>query len=199
MMKNIYLIGGGGHCVSCIDVIESTKEFVIKGIFDRQENVGQMILGYPIIGTDEDIEKYISKDNFFLITLGQIKSTEVREKLAAHVARLQGQLVKVISSRAYVSPHAQIGAGTIVMHDVLVNANASVGDHCILNSKSLVEHDAQIGNFCHVSTGAIINGSVNIESRSFIGSNAVVKHSVTVSANSLIQAGQFHQGKGVKS
>ena len=28
-MKNIILIGAGGHAKSCIDVIESTNEFVI--------------------------------------------------------------------------------------------------------------------------------------------------------------------------
>ena len=33
-MKNLYLIGGGGHCKSCIDVIEQEKKYKIKGIFD---------------------------------------------------------------------------------------------------------------------------------------------------------------------
>ena len=33
-MKKIILIGGGGHCRSCIDVIESTKMFKIIGIIN---------------------------------------------------------------------------------------------------------------------------------------------------------------------
>lgn len=193
--KNIYLVGGGGHCVSCIDVIESTNEFVIKGIFDRPENVGQTVLGYPIIGTDADIEKYISETNFFLITVGQIQSSEIRQKIADQIGLLNGQFAIVISSRAYVSRHAELGYGTIVMHDVVVNANARIGEHCILNTKSLIEHDARVEDFCHISTGAIINGTTTVQMGSFVGSGAVVKHSVTVPAKSLIQAGQFYKGQ----
>ena len=35
MKKNIILIGGGGHCKSCIDVIEAEDKFEIAGIVDN--------------------------------------------------------------------------------------------------------------------------------------------------------------------
>ena len=31
-MKSLVLIGNGGHCKSCIEIIETSKEFKIKGI-----------------------------------------------------------------------------------------------------------------------------------------------------------------------
>ena len=31
-MKSLILFGSGGHCKSCIDVIESSDEYKIKGI-----------------------------------------------------------------------------------------------------------------------------------------------------------------------
>ena len=73
-MKKLYLIGGGGHCKSCIDVIEQTQEYKIEGIFDVKERVGEKVLGYEIIGDDNDIEKYQEDQNYFLITIGQIKT-----------------------------------------------------------------------------------------------------------------------------
>lgn len=57
--KPIILIGGGGHCISCIDVIELEVKYAIIGIFDLPEKVGQRILGYEIIGTDEQIKDYV--------------------------------------------------------------------------------------------------------------------------------------------
>ncbi|HQB08035.1 MAG TPA: acetyltransferase, partial [Rectinema sp.] len=39
-MKDIILIGGGGHCRSVIDVIELGNEFRIIGIIDKEENIG---------------------------------------------------------------------------------------------------------------------------------------------------------------
>ena len=37
--KEILLVGGGGHCISSIDVIESTNEYRIGGIIDIKEKI----------------------------------------------------------------------------------------------------------------------------------------------------------------
>ena len=37
--NNLILIGGGGHCKSCIDVIEQENKFNITGILDVKEKV----------------------------------------------------------------------------------------------------------------------------------------------------------------
>ena len=68
----IILVGGGGHCKSCIDVIEAENKFKVLGIVDLKDRVDQTVLGYKICWTDNDLEG-LSKDyNHFLITLGQI-------------------------------------------------------------------------------------------------------------------------------
>ena len=53
---NIILVGGGGHCVSVIDVIEQQGKYNIKGIIDIKENIGKNVLGYKIIGSDNDLQ-----------------------------------------------------------------------------------------------------------------------------------------------
>jgi sugar O-acyltransferase (sialic acid O-acetyltransferase NeuD family) len=184
-MKKLYLIGGGGHCRSCIDVIEETKEYTIAGIFDVASEVGKNVLGYPVIDIDENIPKYMSDGNFFLITVGQIKSPDLRIKLF----ELNLNFATVISPRAYVSKHAKVGAGTIIMHDSLVNTGVCIGNNCIINSKALIEHDSVIGNHCHISTGAIINGDCVIGDRTFIGSNSTIKNGKKIEAGSLISYG----------
>ena len=81
MKKNIVLIGGGGHCKSCIDVIELTENYNIKGIIDVESKVGTKILGYPIIGTDEDVFKLIEIIDEFIITIGQLGKPDRRQIL----------------------------------------------------------------------------------------------------------------------
>lgn len=78
VMKPIILIGGGGHCISCIDVIEQTGLYKIIGILDLPEKVGENVLGYPIIGTDENLEQFLPNCNDFFLTVGQIKSSALR-------------------------------------------------------------------------------------------------------------------------
>lgn len=193
-MKNLYLIGGGGHCRSCIDVIEQEGKFAIKGIFDRQENVGNEVLGYKIIASDNDIHKYVSDENYFLITIGQIKTSEIRVKFFEQLKSLNAKLATIISPRAYVSKHAKLGEGTVVLHDVLVNSNVRVGANCILNTKCLLEHDVQVGSHCHISTASVVNGGTVLEDSCFVGSNAVLRQTLNVKEGTIIPAGSFYRG-----
>lgn len=187
--EKIILIGGGGHCKAAIDVIESKGEFEIFGILDIPEKVGQTILGYPIIGTDSEISKFAEECRNFHITVGQIKSANLRKKLFKMVKDNGGYLPVIASKNAHVSKHSSIKEGTIVMHNVIVNPGAQVGACCILNSGSLIEHDAQIGDFNHISTNAVINGDCKVENECFIGSNSVISNGVSIPSETLIAAG----------
>lgn len=188
MKEEIILIGGGGHCKSCIDVIEQEGRFTIAGIVDLPDKKQNNILGYPVISADADLAELIKSFPNVLITLGQIKSPNRRIELFNELMQIRACFPVIQSPLAYVSPHAQVAAGTIVMHHALINADANVGKNCIINTKALVEHDAVIENHCHISTGAVVNGGVIIGSGSFFGSGAVSKEYTTIPANSFIKA-----------
>jgi sugar O-acyltransferase (sialic acid O-acetyltransferase NeuD family) len=187
--KPIILIGGGGDCISCIDVIEQGNEFNIIGIVDLSEKVGQKIFDYEFIGVDEQIKDFAKECPDFLITAGQIKSTTIRKRLFQFVKNAGGNLPVISSPNAYISKHATFDVGTIIMHHAVVNANAKIGKCGIINSKALIEHEATIGDFTHISTGAIINGQVKIGNHCFIGSNAVVSNNITIANDTIISAG----------
>ena len=103
-MESIVLIGGGGHCISCIDVIRSENKLEIVGVLDIIDNVGSSINGIKVIGTDDDIPNLVGKYKNFLITFGQIKSSEKRVAIYNLVKKFNGNLPVVISPLAYVSP-----------------------------------------------------------------------------------------------
>jgi len=186
--KKIILIGGGGHCKACIDVVEQTEAYQIVGIIDMPEKVGEKTLGYPVIGTDEQIPDFKEKTDEFLITLGQIGLPKQRKDIYEFLKKNSCKLATVISPLAYISQHASIGEGSIVMHGALVNADAKIGNNCIINTKALVEHDAIIEDNCHVATAAIINGGVRLGADSFFGSNAVSKQYISIAKESFIKA-----------
>ena len=190
MKEKIILIGGGGHCNACIDVIELSGHFHIKGIVDVPDKLHQKLLGYEIIATDDNLPQLVNENENFLVTLGQIKSPEKRIKIFQILKDLKAKLPIIISPLSYVSRHAQIDEGTIVMHHALVNAGAHIGKNCIINSKALIEHDAVIANHCHIATGAIINGGVTVGSGTFFGSKSVSKEYVEIGKNVVIGCGE---------
>lgn len=189
MKQKIILICGGGHCKSCIDVIEQEGKYQIAGIVDLPEKLHQNILGYKIIATDDDLPRLANEYEYFLITLGQIKSPEKRIRIFQTMKELGAKLPVIISPLAYVSKHARIEEGTIVMHHALINAGARIGSNCIINSKALIEHDAVISDHCHIATGAVINGGVKVGRGTFFGSNSVCKEYIEIGENAVIGCG----------
>ena len=190
-MKEIILIGGGGHCKSVIDIIELGGEFHIIGIVDKSKYLGSKLLGYPYIGTDNDLPELVKVYKYALITIGHIKSSTLRVKLFNLAVKTGFVLPKIISPNAYVSNHSSVGNGTVVMHNSVVNVNTFIGDNCIINTKALVEHDCTISSHCHISTNVTINGGVTVGSGCFIGSCVTVKELSDINKNSFIKAGSL--------
>ena len=172
--EKILLIGGGGHCKSVIDVIEQEGIFEIGGIIDQAAAVGSVLLNYDVIGSDADLEELHKEFPHAIVTVGQIESNEIRVGLFNYLKEIGYNMPIIMSPYAYVSKHAYIDEGSIIMHHAIVNSHAKIGKNCIINTKALCEHDSKVGNHTHVSTGAIINGGATVEANSFVGSGAVV-------------------------
>ena len=189
MKEKIVLIGGGGHCHSVIDVIELENRYEIIGIVDTKENIGKKVLGYEIIGCDDDLETIFLSCKNALITIGQIKTSDLRIKLFDKLKKIGFNFPVIISPIAYVSNHAILDEGTVIMHHALVNANVKIGKNCIINSKALIEHDCIIGDNCHISTASVINGGVTVKDNTFFGSNSMCKEYIEIGKNCVIGGG----------
>ena len=87
-MKDIILIGGGGHCKSVIDVIEQEGRFKIKGIVDKPELLGTNVLGYSVIGNDSNLDSLAKKYQNAIITVGEIIVGNLNPALMAILNKL---------------------------------------------------------------------------------------------------------------
>lgn len=186
----LFLVGGGGHCRACIDVIETAASHSIAGIVQPVSAGREPVLGYPVLGSDEDLPALLETTPQALVTVGQIKRPDTRIRLFDLLKSHGAQLPIIKSPNAYCSRYAVIGEGSVLMHGSLINANARIGVNCIINSQALIEHDADIADHCHISTGARVNGGVRIGKGSFIGSGAILKEGIEIGDGVVIGAGQ---------
>ncbi len=188
-LPELLLIGGGGHCHSCIDVIEAESKFRIAGIVNHTECKSDSVLGYKVLGNDSNLSELLKKYQMALVTVGQIKNPNLRIKLYSTLKDKGAYLPIIISPQAYVSPHAEIKEGTIIMHGAIINAGSTIGKNCIINTSALVEHDVAIGDNSHISTKSVVNGGTIICKNTFIGSSTVTKENITIGMNSVVGAG----------
>ncbi len=185
----IVLLGAGGHALACIDVIEASGRYRIEGLLGAAGEKGEQHLGYPVLGSDDELARLAKPTTNALVCVGQIKSPDLRMRLFARLRELSFGLPTIIAPTAWVSPHARIGAGSIVMHGAIVNAGADVGENCIVNTRALVEHGARVGDHCHIATGALLNGDVEVGEGSFIGSGSLVKEGVRIGRRCIVGLG----------
>ena len=189
-MKQIFIIGAGGHARACIDIIESTKLFKILALVDSKKNQ-KKIFKYKNINEKLLLKK--NKKKFkkinLIIGIGQIKNNSLRKKKYIEFKRNGFKFPKVTSKFSYISKYSKLAEGTLVCHHVVINSGVRIGVNCIINNKALIEHDVIIGNHCHISTGALINGGVVIGSNTFIGSGTIIKENVKIGSDCVVGAG----------
>lgn len=189
--SKIIVIGAGGHAQACIDVIEEEGKFKIFGLIGLKSELGNIISGYEVIGTDDDLPELSNQVHFAAIGIGQIASPDEKMRSYENAISFGYKLPAIISPNAYVSKKSYIEQGTIIMHGAIVNAGVKIGSNCIINSSALLEHGVVIENHCHIATGAILNGEVYIEEGSFIGSRAVILQGARLKNKSFIKMGQI--------
>ena len=185
----IVLIGGGGHCGACIDVINKEGRFEIIGVVDNylKSSGVKAVFDYAIYGEDE-LESLRQDAPYAFVSFGQIKSANARIEMYQKLKLLGFMLPCIVSPLAYVAKGVIIKEGSIIMHNALINNNVKIGKMCIINSKALVEHDCVVEDFCHLSTASVINGNCFVGRGSFLGSNMVLKHESRVVPNSVLYA-----------
>ncbi len=189
-MKKIILIGGGGHCKSVIDAIESKNEYEITAIIDKAENIGGTVLGYKIEACDENIGDYIQAGiKYCFISIGSTGNPDARIKAFNFIKKTQLILPDIAHVSSFVSSRSKTGKANFIGAGAIINAGAVIGDNCIINTGAIIEHDCVIGNNVHIATGAVLSGGVVVGDNSHIGSGACIKQYIKIGSETIIGAG----------
>lgn len=189
-MKDIILIGGGGHCKSVIDTIRSSNLYNVVGILDLPEHIGEVVLGVKVIGTDDELSKIFDLGvRHAFVTLGSIGNVNLRKKLTELVIEAGFEIPALVDSTAVVSKHAIVEKGTFVGKRAVLNAGVRVGRHCIINTGAILDHDTEVKDYVHVAPGSAISGNVRIGNNTHIGTNSTVIQGISIGFDCLIGAG----------
>lgn len=177
-MKKLVLIGAGGHGKVVAETAEACGYSDI--VFVDQNWPGQQKNGrWSIIASADG---NVSSLKFCSIGHNDIRA-QIFEK-----QKLWNSPV-LLHPSAIISPTVQLGAGTLAVAGVIINADVTAGVGTILNTACSVDHDCKLGDFVHISPGARLAGKVSVGSRSWIGIGAVIKEGVTIGKDVIVAAG----------
>ena len=187
-VKNIFIVGGGGHAKSLIAVIEKCKGFTVIGYTDIRDR--GPILGVSWIGTDENWKTIQKKyKSSAAIGIGSVDISDKRESIAKQLTALGLELPAIVSPTAIVNEDVRIGAGTVIFDGAIINSGTRIGEGCILNTGCIVDHDCVIGDFVHLAPGTVLSGGVKVGNNCLLGTASKVIEYRTIHQNCLVGAG----------
>lgn len=192
-MKDIVLVGFGGHAKSVADTIERTGQYNIVGYTDIKEDAA--CNRYKYLGADAALKDiYESGVKCAAVGVGYVGKGDTRDKLYMMLKGIGFELPVIVDPSAIVSETAVIEEGAFIGKGAIANAEARIGKMCIINSKALVEHETVVGDYSHVAVGANLCGKVSLGDHVFVGAGAVVVQCVNVGAGAFIRAGEVYRG-----
>lgn len=182
MNEHVIVIGASGHGKVVADIVRRSGDTLL-GFLDDNETLPPEIAGIPVLGKVVDFAKY--PDASFVVGIG---NSAIREKIVRQLDNVRWYTA--IHPSAVISTlDTQIGAGSVVMANAVINTSAHIGAHCIINTSSVVEHDNHIGDFTHISVGSKLGGTVSIGTHTWVGIGATVSNNVSICDHCMIGAG----------
>ena len=182
MSKSVVIIGASGHGKVIADIIVNSDDKVLGFLDDADDVQGKKIIGFPVLGKIADFDNY--RDCEFVIAIG---NPYIRERIANE---LPVKWYTAIHPTAVISSlDVEIGEGTVIMANAVVNPSARIGKHCIINTGAIVEHDNILEDYVHLSPNVTLAGIVKVGKSTHIGAGSCTKQVLNIASDCIIGAG----------
>src|SRR5689334_21905141 len=179
--SDLLIVGCSGHARVVIDIVERQGKNRIVGLIDSFKGSGTQVLGYKVIGTEDDIPELVRRGVARSGIVG-IGDNWARARVVGRIRELQPdfRFLTAIHPYACIARDVQIGMGTVVMAGAVVNTGSRIGSFCILNTGCSVDHDCAIGEYSSMAPGAVTGGGVVVGCFSAISIGATIVHEVRI-------------------
>jgi sugar O-acyltransferase (sialic acid O-acetyltransferase NeuD family) len=183
--NTLALLGASGHGKVVADAALAAGWRSVV-FFDDAWPATTMNAHWPVVGDSAALFACLDDFDGVVVSIGNCDARARRQdELRAAGARL----ATIVHPRAWVSPFAQLGPGTVVMAGAVINADARIGSAGIVNTGGTVDHDCVLADAVHVSPGAHLSGNVSVGRCSWIGVGAAVRQGMRIGASAMVGAG----------
>lgn len=181
MKEKLLLVGSGGFGRVVLE--HASHKYTCAFLDDGDITSAD---GVPVIGKTSDMEKFFKEYKLLLVTIG---NNILREKLYKRAIAIGYTFPNIVVPSVYISPHAKLGTGIIILNNAVVQNGASIGDGTILNPGVEAHHDSTIGKYCLIYTNSVIRSLAHVSDRAWIGSTCTVSTGVEVGADAMVPDG----------
>ena len=166
-MKKLLILGAGGYGKTIADLAAQL------GCYDQIAFLDDGYTGEGILGRCDEFAVFADSQTEMYPAFG---NNEIRINWLNKLLKTGIFVPTLVHPRAYVSPTAKIGTGSMVLPMAVVNTGVTIMEGCIINIGTLVDHDCVIEAGCHLAPGAIIKAENRLPSGTKVESGTIVEN-----------------------
>lgn len=186
LTKRLLIIGAGGHGKVVADCAEMTNRFSEIAFLDSGFPAVKKVCDWSVIGDGKDLSIHTDPETWFFVAIGD---NHARARLISQLLATSGKLVTLIHPSAVISRYVEIGEGTLVCAQVVINVASKIGAGCIINTAASIDHDCQIEDHVHLAPGTRLAGRIRIGEGTFVGIGSAITPGIVLGKHCIIGAG----------
>ena len=189
MLKNLFILGAGGHGKVLADLVQQTPGFRLAGLLDDDPaKIGTLVLGSPVLGPIRQLERLSASAQISSLAFAAGDNC-IRRNWFELARSAELEAVTLIHPSAFISRYVKLGTGVVALAGVVVNAGAVIGDNVCLNTGCRIDHDCQLGEHSHIFPSATLTGGVKLGPYATAGAGAVIHPCRKIGRNACVGAG----------
>jgi sugar O-acyltransferase (sialic acid O-acetyltransferase NeuD family) len=190
-MKQIIIIGSGGHSAEIDDYFQYAKKKapdfnleIVGFIDDNPLSYSNYDFTAPFLG---DIQSHVVRQDVHYI-MG-IANLKYRRPIIERFLKEGAVFTNFIHPDAYISASSKIGNGVVIAPGVNVGPKVTIGDFTLINSRSSMGHDTKVGSYNFICPNVCFSGFTVVGDENLFGINSATIPGIQVGSRNKIAAG----------
>lgn len=163
----LIIIGAGGYGRTVADIALQSEQYDSVAFLDDNSTEED------VLNTCSAFEKYKDGNTVFYPAFG---NNELRIEWIRRLEKTGCNIPVFVHSTAYVSPTAQVTAGTVIMPHAVVNTSCIIRQGCIVNCGAVIDHGCILEEGVHICPGAILKAENQIPACRKIEAGEVIQN-----------------------
>ena len=178
------------YCLSHDSLLEVAGFTVAEAEMPAETRGGAATLhGLPLVPFERVQEHFPPQHHDLLIAIGPHQANAPRAQRYAEGLARGYRFARYLSTRARLWPDLEIGPGSLIFENVVVEPFSRIGANTVLRANVHVSHDGRIGDHVFLAPRVAMAGQCSVGDRCFLGVNATLRDKVSVAAGCVVGAG----------
>ena len=186
-MRNIIIIGSGGHSRSVISIVKASNKWRKISIIDTQYNGNaEKILTVPVVGGMKFLDTVDTSNTDIFIAIGD---NFLRKDMISLIINKGFKIPNLIHTNSTLDQDVTLGYANFIGPGANLGPDVKVGNGNIINTLANLDHESKIGDYNQLAPSSVLCGRSIIGNLVFIGANSTIVDSLEIADKTIIGAG----------